>query len=230
MGNKCRSQTGASLLVALLFFLLCSLAGSAILAAASTTTEDLKRRKEVKQTEYAVLSAARVLRKELQTGPEKGNCSGFCAVVTYKDDDPPDPEFTLNGPASASGILKEILTEASQAVLGDFDEDGIKNLKTQFDGTIQVESSSRSPYARLGVVNFHFEMNDAFGITIDLSQSYKNEGTGGVHYRLTAQPDVEIKEYEYVERNEEGEEISTTITITTDVKWISTEIIRAEGG
>lgn len=64
--KKCNNTSGASIFIALLFLLMCSLAGSTILTAASTSSGRLVNLKKDEQSYYAVTSAARLLKKEIE--------------------------------------------------------------------------------------------------------------------------------------------------------------------
>lgn len=63
--QKLKDRSGATLTVALLFFIMCAAAGSVILAAATTSSGRLAEMKASDQNYYAVLSAAQLVRDEL---------------------------------------------------------------------------------------------------------------------------------------------------------------------
>lgn len=63
--RKLHDRSGATLTVALLFFIMCAAAGSVILAAATTSTERLAELQASDQNYYAVVSAAKLLRDEI---------------------------------------------------------------------------------------------------------------------------------------------------------------------
>lgn len=64
--KKCKSTSGASILIALFFLLMCALAGSVVLTAASTSSGRLVNLKKNEQSYYTVLSAAKLLKKEIE--------------------------------------------------------------------------------------------------------------------------------------------------------------------
>lgn len=64
--KKCNNTSGASIFIALLFFLMCSVAGSVVLTAASTSSERLVSLKKDEQSYYSVVSAAKLLKKEIE--------------------------------------------------------------------------------------------------------------------------------------------------------------------
>lgn len=63
--RKLQDRSGATLTVALLFFIMCAAAGSVILAAATTSTGRLSQLQASDQNYYAVVSAAKLLRDEI---------------------------------------------------------------------------------------------------------------------------------------------------------------------
>ena len=63
--RKLQDRSGATLTVALLFFVMCAAAGSVILAAATTSTGRLAELQASDQNYYAVVSAAKLLRDEI---------------------------------------------------------------------------------------------------------------------------------------------------------------------
>ena len=63
--RKLHDRSGATLTVALLFFIMCAAAGSVILAAATTSTGRLAELQASDQNYYAVVSAAKLIRDEI---------------------------------------------------------------------------------------------------------------------------------------------------------------------
>ena len=63
--RKLQDRSGATLTVALLFFIMCAAAGSDILAAATTSTGRLAELQASDQNYYAVVSAAKLIRDEI---------------------------------------------------------------------------------------------------------------------------------------------------------------------
>lgn len=64
--NRIRSNSGATILLALLFFLLCAMAGSIILSAGSAAAGRISGLKESEQAFYSATSAAQVMRDEIE--------------------------------------------------------------------------------------------------------------------------------------------------------------------
>ena len=65
LNSKLRSQTGASITIALLLFLVCAVIGSVVLAAGTTAGGRFSELSEMDQRYYSVTSAAELLGKEL---------------------------------------------------------------------------------------------------------------------------------------------------------------------
>ena len=65
------SETGASLVAAILFFVLCGVGASVILAAASASAGKMQRVPETDQKRFAVESAAAFLRDEMRDSKNK---------------------------------------------------------------------------------------------------------------------------------------------------------------
>lgn len=91
--RKLHDRSGATLTVALLFFIMCSAAGSVILAAATTSTGRLTELQASDQNYYAVVSAAKLIRDEIdgQTIGVK-QTETKTTIVTTKTDNGGTPE------------------------------------------------------------------------------------------------------------------------------------------
>lgn len=91
--RKLQDRSGATLTVALLFFIMCAATGSVILAAATTSTGRLAELQASDQNYYAVVSAAKLLRDEIdgQTIGVKQTETKTTTVTTSTDNGgPPD--------------------------------------------------------------------------------------------------------------------------------------------
>ena len=86
--RKLQDRSGATLTVALLFFIMCAAAGSVILAAATTSTGRLAELQASDQNYYAVVSAAKLLRDEIdgQTIGVKQTETKTTTVTTRTED------------------------------------------------------------------------------------------------------------------------------------------------
>lgn len=91
--RKLCDRSGATLTVALLFFIMCAAAGSVILAAATTSTGRLTELQASDQNYYAVVSAAKLIRDEIdgQTIGVK-QTEKKTTIVTTKTDNGGTPE------------------------------------------------------------------------------------------------------------------------------------------
>ena len=86
--RKLHDRSGATLTVALLFFIMCAAAGSVILAAATTSTGRLSQLQASDQNYYAVVSAAKLIRDEIdgQTIGVKQTETKTTTVTSSTDD------------------------------------------------------------------------------------------------------------------------------------------------
>ena len=93
--RKLQDRSGATLTVALLFFIMCAAAGSVILAAATTSTGRLSELQASDQNYYAVVSAAKLIRDEIdgQTIGVK-QTEKKTTIVTTKTDNGGTPDDT----------------------------------------------------------------------------------------------------------------------------------------
>lgn len=120
--RKLHDRSGATLTVALLFFIMCAAAGSVILAAATTSTGRLSQLQASDQNYYAVVSAAKLIRDEIdgQTIGVKQTETKTTTVTTKTDnggtpDDPSDDTiieetkitYTYSGPTFVYGTKDE---------------------------------------------------------------------------------------------------------------------------
>ena len=64
--NRIKSESGATILIALLFFLLCAVAGSVVLAAGTSASGRISGLVEKEQSFYSVSSAAKMLSAEIE--------------------------------------------------------------------------------------------------------------------------------------------------------------------
>lgn len=131
--RKLHDRSGATLTVALLFFIMCAAAGSVILAAATTSTGRLSQLQASDQNYYAVVSAAKLIRDEIDgqtiavgqketktvttTRTEKKETDASGAEVTVVEETTKTeysysaPEFEhLNDTTAGAGITSETTT------------------------------------------------------------------------------------------------------------------------
>lgn len=93
--RKLHDRSGATLTVALLFFIMCAAAGSVILAAATTSTGRLSQLQASDQNYYAVVSAAKLIRDEIDGQTiGVGQTETKTTTVTTKTDNGGTPDDT----------------------------------------------------------------------------------------------------------------------------------------
>lgn len=98
INNKLKSNSGATLMMALLFFVVCAVTGSMILLGATTTAGRLEGMKASDQNYYAVRSAAKFIEKQLSNEHIKVKEKLIIeeTTVTTIEDEVPKEEVTTS--------------------------------------------------------------------------------------------------------------------------------------
>lgn len=148
--KKCKSTSGASLFIALLFLLMCGLAGSVVLTAASTSSGSLLYLRKDEQSYYTVLSAARLLKKEIQ-----GEKYSRCQIISENEQGVADYYNEL--PEKA---MKDFLKKAADTI---FESGSYSDIWT-------IESSE----SVIQPVTANFLMDSQYNITIICAQGNKS--------------------------------------------------------
>lgn len=180
--NRIRSNSGATILLALLFFLLCAMAGSIILSAGSAAAGRISGLKETEQSFYSVTSAAQVLREEIE-GQE------FRAYTE-----------TIDG-VSTGGPVYEVMPESK---LGKVLEKAIieiyEDKQSTADANLTISPSDAEYKDILGEVKANLVMTDDYKIeitfTVNDSQKYI--------CKLTAKALVDRTHSDYEEEDASG--------------------------
>lgn len=146
--NRIRSNSGATILLALLFFLLCALAGSIILSAGSAAAGRISGLKETEQSFYSVTSAAQVMRDEIE-GQE-------FQAYTEKVDGVATGAFTYDKLPDSK--IKEILEDAIKKIYG--------HKVSKVEETLTIRPAQESQKKVLGEVTANFVMTDDYQIEI----------------------------------------------------------------
>ena len=172
--NRIRSNSGATILLALLFFLLCAMAGSIILSAGSAAAGRISGLKESEQAFYSVTSAAQVMRDEIE-GQE------FQAYT----EDGGKPIYTVEPDSK----IAKILMSAVKAVYED------NQSKAEETFTIRPQDSQKNV---LGTVTANLTMTDDYKIEI----TFNIESSEKYVCRLTAKAIVNRTTTRYEEEKE----------------------------
>lgn len=172
--NRIRSNSGATILLALLFFLLCAMAGSIILSAGSAAAGRISGLKESEQAFYSVTSAAQVMRDEIE-GQE------FQAYT----EDGGKPIYTVEPDSK----IAKILMSAVKAVYED------NQSKAEATFTIRPQDSQKNV---LGTVTANLIMTDDYKIEI----TFNIESSEKYVCRLTAKAIVNRTTTRYEEEKE----------------------------
>lgn len=152
--NRIRSNSGATILLALLFFLLCAMAGSIILSAGSAAAGRISGLKETEQSFYSVTSAAQVIRDEIE-GQE-------FQAYTETIDGVPTNEYTFEKQPPENAGMGKILNDAFDAIY--------KNGGKEAKDVLQIKPPSAYDSV-MGTVTANFVMTDDYKIEITFSVS-----------------------------------------------------------
>ncbi len=195
--NRIRSNSGATILLALLFFLLCAMAGSIILSAGSAAAGRISGLKESEQAFYSVTSAAQVVRDEIE-GQE------FQAYTETIDGGSPSTPVYVKQPTQKDNGLAAILNAAFDAIY----KDGAKKA----EDTLKI--TPPSPYdVVMGTVTANFVMTDDYKIEI----TFRMENSEKYICKLTAKA---IVNRSYPTREEKrGDQIITINQEKIQVYW-----------
>lgn len=189
--KKCKSTSGASILIALFFLLLCATVGSVILSAASTSSGRLSNLKNNEQSYYAVSSAAKLLRKEIE-GEKYSRYEIFS-----------DSNQTLTGGyyKIPERGMKDLLIKAADQVFESESPD------FSYSDTLIIETSETT----IEEVTAKFTMDTQYNITVELSQG-NTVCTLSIPVVLSEKEEEVIVDNEELAKTEKG--IRKTLTLT----------------
>ncbi|MGN0713523.1 MAG: hypothetical protein ACI4LJ_07045 [Anaerovoracaceae bacterium] len=188
--RKLRSESGVTLLMALLFFLLCALGSSVVLAAGSTASGRIAGLEQDQQAFYTVTSAAQVLQEEI-------NGTSFAG----KQETPGEKSITI----PVSGSLSNLMNTAVESVY----INGVP-----YEDTLTIRPQSIDTF---GTVKASFTMDKDYNISIALSLSDANLAD---KYQcvVTAKGNSHITAVTETRNDSKGKDYTVLIT-TTDITW-----------
>lgn len=141
---KLKSNTGASLLIALIFFLLCAVCGAVVLTAGTASSGRIAGLAESEQDYYSVTSAAQVIKaelKELKFQVETEETETSAGIVS----DIVSARFISGG--YLNGILEEPLSRISKGEITAYSDDSLEFTLTPEEeaigtvkGTLMIDS------------------------------------------------------------------------------------------
>lgn len=88
---KLKSQTGASILIALMLFLVCAMVGSVVLSSAAGNADKMRNRRSEQQEYLSISSAARLIQNAMGTTVYSGR-ENYTVYECYGETKPLDPE------------------------------------------------------------------------------------------------------------------------------------------
>ena len=188
--RKLRSESGVTLLMALLFFLLCALASSVVISAGSTASGRMAGLEQDQQAFYTVTSAAQVLQEEI-------NGTSFAG----KQETPGEKSITI----PVSGSLSNLMNTAVESVY----INGVP-----YEDTLTIRPQSIDTF---GTVKASFTMDKDYNISIALSLSDANLAD---KYQcvVTAKGNSHITSVTETRNDSKGKDYTVLIT-TTDITW-----------
>ena len=156
--DKLSSESGATLILALVFFLLCAVAGSVILVAGSGAAGRLADVKDDQQAYYSVTSAARLMKAEIAKQEYAVNTVTGAVSKTGK--------YDASKKAALEGLIKQ----------------GLQTVKTT-QGKYEINDCTleSNDNSKLNV-KFDFSMDTGYAIKILIK---KIDSTGDVQYQCT---------------------------------------------
>ncbi len=167
---KLKSDSGASLMAALLFFIMCATVGSIILAAATASSGRLAGLKRNEQAHYAVNSAADVLANVMEDkkvvmrySKSEGNVPTDKQLPLFTFMDPASPETAFD--TAGSFLLPNLISQVCTPSTMNYDN-------AEFPRTTAVKSKSQT-------------------FTVDVAGE-KNEGKLDVSVEMTLYANLEL--------------------------------------
>lgn len=215
--NKLKSNSGATVLIALVFFLLCAVAGSVLLAAGTTSSGRMAGLVYQEQAYYSVSSAARMFRDVIEN-----ETFGYYVL----DGDYPTGE----GSEPSEGVVNPPSKELADMI----SEGGVKIFKQSVDKDLlnedyEKELSITAP--GLDEVTCRFKMEkDTYNIVADFMCSHEGKALYKIRLTIPAaigqNKNLEYITYDTVDRgsNPNSDEDDVTVThtyskITTSLSW-----------
>lgn len=205
--KKLNSKRGASIVLALVFFLVCAAIGAVLLTSAMANAGRLSHMKEEQQAYLTLSSAVKLVQQELGDMAYKGEI------------------ITINGDASAAETDTSVTPEES-AVSG-----MVKAWADYIFCEELFEPSGRfTIISEVDDVEADFKMNSTENGKYAITIVFTLEDNSDYSMELAASATVtgdESKKEEWVEGSA-GLELKTTVTRTTTVKWLGSEIVKGD--
>lgn len=232
--EKLRSESGASILLALLFFLLCAMVGASVLMAAASNAGKSRSNREEQQKYLTLSSALQLVCDELTDGHTK-----YIAKYNYHYT---KPEPIEDNEGNVTGYTPEIHTYKQQQ--GRF-ESGLVNvlpLLKELDGLFAKKFVGDVPTGNVQYYYYPFSdivdppgkhtltltlndsgkpgLNEAVTITVELQENYK------IMIKATLNNYPEYVMSAELTKNGEPELVAHEGDNSCEVKWSLSQIIR----
>lgn len=198
--RKLTSNTGATLLLALIFFLLCALAGTVVLTAGSAASGRISGLAESEQEFYTVSSAAELVKEDIEG-------QGF---HVYREDE-------------GAPVYVELPRGAVSAVF----EDAIKDVYAgdgQYKEVLTLTPKTEDVKKITGEITATFIMNSNYQITVFFSKSGEERYSCSLVFEAVMDKWSET----HTRENEETKQEYTVVQEHTKVNWSGGLIEKAE--
>lgn len=216
MKRKLRSQTGASLILALFLFLICAVVGSVVLTAGTAASGRLSEISAMDQRYYAVTSAAEVLKDHIT-----GSNNSVEVIKTVK---------TTESGSTTSTATYVINPLTNQYVLYTDEDD---TLVTKAAKALEAGTTFTSPNMTLTAVGSESDSVLVVNVTEKVEKTgdstgkmtltvYNTDGTAGSQYKITLIFSGDIRTFVDSYEDENSSTTSTTTRVTWTLSGIKT--------
>ncbi|MDD3277259.1 MAG: hypothetical protein PHG16_00035 [Lachnospiraceae bacterium] len=221
MREKCKSSSGATIILALLFFLMCALAGSVILAAGTAASGRVAGLKQAEQAYYNVTSAAKTIQSQIDGqvyAAYMSKSEGNTKVV---------PEIAPEVLAQPDSKLQSFLETAMQKILNENINQNI-NQSTAASYTVNWELNVESTpdVKKFATLSASAVMNSDYGIVVTIKQQEDKEHKVPAYSCTLTIPAAVDKNLEEIEVTEEDGSITTKYL--THLTWTNSTIQKGE--
>lgn len=227
--KKLKSNSGASILMALMFLLVCTILGMIALRASSTNVNHAKANQTAQQNYYATESAEKLLEDDILIA--RFSCSSWeseSIPVTYKQKDDDTIETTTGTAVSDDGRYTATLTGSSVLTCMSTDTVGLPTVKNALEKIYYGEATPPYEYALSVSVSGFPDVEGTLTIDSDcnLTVSLSSENGTGMTVFFPAIPEgpteaVTTSQTTEVNETAKTETITTVTTVTTSfrLRW-----------
>ncbi|SHK26285.1 hypothetical protein [Hespellia stercorisuis] len=222
VGEKIKSTSGATILLALLFFLMCAMAGSVVLAAGTASSGRIAGLREDEQAYYNVTSAAKVLRDSME-----GEVFAYYSTKAPSSD---ETDNTYDYNQKPSGQFADLLKNAAETVFKESKEakEAGKEDDALYKKALKISTSSAD---LTKTVIAEFTMKPDYEIEITLYEEGQEDGYECILTIPAAiSMDADIPSGEPGSGQELGADNQTVVKYKTTLTWTDAVITTGSEG